>query len=133
MGNYDIPVSPSYLADSPSERTELTYESPRQYKFTSRYTPYRRILDKDGSNYYHESFNQTSINEGVTDQFFTVTVKQENRLDIIAVKYYGFATYWWIIAMANNVIDPFNIPVGTVLRIPQLSAIYLSKGVMSDG
>lgn len=43
-----------------------------------------------------------------------------DRLDTLAFKYYGRASYWWIIARANNIGNgDLVVPVGTQIRIPQ--------------
>jgi nucleoid-associated protein YgaU len=42
-----------------------------------------------------------------------------DRLDILASKYYGDKTLWWIIATANNLNDAsLSITPGTQMRIP---------------
>lgn len=40
------------------------------------------------------------------------------RLDTLAYQYYGDPDYWWVIALANRIMDPFTLPVGQQLRIP---------------
>jgi nucleoid-associated protein YgaU len=40
-------------------------------------------------------------------------------LDILASKYYGDKSYWWVISIANNLNDAsFHIEPGLQLRIP---------------
>ena len=42
-----------------------------------------------------------------------------DRLDLLAHKYYGDRTLWWIIAVANNINDAsFYVKEGIQLRIP---------------
>lgn len=41
-----------------------------------------------------------------------------DRLDAIAERRYGDPEYWWVLALANRIRDPFRITVGTVLKIP---------------
>lgn len=49
-----------------------------------------------------------------------VIISAGDRLDLLAFQYYGDATLWWIIAMANNnATNGFMFPEpGTQLRIP---------------
>jgi nucleoid-associated protein YgaU len=54
--------------------------------------------------------------DGVTT--FDHIVKGGERLDVIAHKYYGDEDYWWVIALANRIMDPFTLEVGRRLRIP---------------
>ena len=35
------------------------------------------------------------------------------------------------IALANEILDPFDVPVGTYLRIPPLVSLYNTGGVLS--
>jgi len=103
---------------------ELEYYTPRKYDSLSRYDSTERLLDNLNGVYYHKTYEPVEIPLSDGDTFVTVDVQTENRLDIIANNIYGYAPYWWIIAFANNVIDPFNVPLGTVLRCPPLMSIY---------
>lgn len=49
------------------------------------------------------------------------------RLDGLAFKYYGDEDYWWVIALANRIMDPFSLEVGTRLRIPRSPKSIISK------
>ena len=50
-----------------------------------------------------------------------------DRLDILASKYYGDKTLWWIIATANNLNDAsLSITPGTQMRIPSNLSNILS-------
>lgn len=49
------------------------------------------------------------------------------RLDAISYRYYGDEDYWWIIALANRISDPFVIPAGRRLRIPSDAKSILDK------
>lgn len=52
------------------------------------------------------------------DDMYIVT-DTADRLDILASKYYGDQTLWWIIATANNLNDAsYSIAAGKQLRIP---------------
>ncbi len=107
------------------------YLDPRQYKYVSRYMKYRRIKDTDENSIFLETINQDTIENNDSDLYITVDNINMNRLDIISYNYYGYSTYWWVIALANNIIDPFDIPLGTVLRIPPLSSLYSNGGILS--
>jgi nucleoid-associated protein YgaU len=51
----------------------------------------------------------------------------EDRLDGLAFHYYGDEDYWWIIALANRILDPFSIVAGRTLRIPSEAKSILDK------
>jgi hypothetical protein len=63
-------------------------------------------------------FNLPSVFFSEFDFYHQVTVVDVLRLDLIAYKYYTNVEYWWIIAAANSILDPFNLVIGTILRIP---------------
>lgn len=45
--------------------------------------------------------------------------KETDRLDVLALRYLGSPSLWWKIMDLNpEVLDPFNIPFGTQLRVP---------------
>ena len=46
---------------------------------------------------------------------FTV---QGDRLDLLANRYYGDASKWWIIAHANKIKGTFAVPLNVQIRIP---------------
>jgi len=41
-----------------------------------------------------------------------------DRLDLLAYRFYGDSTLWWVIGAANNLMNSFYIPPGTRLRVP---------------
>jgi hypothetical protein len=49
------------------------------------------------------------------------------RLDLLAYRYYGDEEYWWVIALANRIQDPFALTPGTRLRIPSDAKSILDK------
>jgi hypothetical protein len=104
------------------------YSKPRVYEHTSRYGKYRQILD--GSTSYIETFNKSDIVKSEEDKFHTVLTEQENRLDIIANIYYKDPSFSWVVALANDIIDPFVVPVGTILRIPPIVSLYNLGGAL---
>jgi len=49
-----------------------------------------------------------------------------DRLDLLAIKYYGDVGYYWMIAQANGIgKGSLNIPIGVQLRIPKDTAKIL--------
>jgi hypothetical protein len=48
-----------------------------------------------------------------------VPTGMEGRPDLIAHKFYGDSTYWWIICVANNISDPFEqLIAGKLIKLP---------------
>jgi hypothetical protein len=56
-------------------------------------------------------------------QLYLVTSAEKNRLDLIALKFYGSSDLWWVICYMNNISDPLNLPIGKSLIIPVLSGL----------
>lgn len=97
---------------------------------TSRYNLLRVI--SDGKFRYLETQNQRHIPEKDSDIYHVVTNEERDRLDIISNKFYQTPTFWWAIALANDLIDPFNIEPGTTLRIPSRDQLYNATNRILD-
>lgn len=106
----------------------MLYSNPRNYDHTSRYSKYRQILEN--LDVYTETFNKSDIESSTEDVFHTVLAEQENRLDIIANIHYSDPSLYWVIALANNLIDPFVVQPGSILRIPPLVSLYKLGGAL---
>lgn len=51
--------------------------------------------------------------------FLTYTWTSEDRIDIISFEFLGSPNLWWKIMDINpEIVNPFNIAPGTVIRIP---------------
>lgn len=116
-------VSPEYLSEEREEFKQRKYLNPIIYKNDSRYKNLRTLYDANRKVIVHENWNKTSIMVSSRDKYYTVDMVTENRLDIIANSYYNSPRYWWVIALANDINDPFDVPKGVTLRIPPLSSI----------
>jgi len=51
------------------------------------------------------------------------TVVTENRIDVIATKYYGKASLWRAIAYMNSISDPLSLYEGQLLVIPNINGL----------
>ena len=116
-------VSPEYLSETRTIYKQREYLNPIIYKNDSRYKNLRTLYNEDRKVIVHENWNKVSIPISDQDNYYIVDMLTENRLDIIANSYYNSPRYWWVIALANNIDDPFDVPRGTNLRIPPLSSI----------
>lgn len=123
-------ISPAYLAQFREKFYDIEYLYPRIYKNVSRYKNVRQIQDEDTGKIYHETMNQYFVDDSNEDMSYVVDVETTNRLDLISQIVYTTPKYWWVIAQANYIIDPFDVPYGTVLRIPVLSSLYNDGGIL---
>lgn len=97
----------------------------------SRFTKSDLFLSTSETNpeVYDTSFSRFPYN-GYTfsprrgDRYVNIDISKEHRLDILSNVYYHTPLLWWVLALANNIRDPFNeVFVGKTLRIPPLSYI----------
>ena len=52
---------------------------------------------------------------------------ESERLDQVAAKTYGNPSLWRLLAVANNIDDPAEVPAGTVLRLPPASLLSVGS------
>ena len=91
----------------------------------SRYTSSEVLKRKDSKKQYLESTIYPIVKASDTDLY--IISEKGDRLDLLANKYYGDQTMWWIIATANNINDDtFYVEPGIQLRIPTDTAKVLS-------
>jgi len=66
-----------------------------------------------------------------TDIIYTVPAGGVFRLDLISTQFYGVPDLWWVIATANNLLDPIlAVPANTQIRIPARDRLA-SEGVLN--
>lgn len=64
-----------------------------------------------------QSTRPTKIEKRIDD--LIITVNEGDRMDLLANKFYGSPSLWFVIASVNNLTNgSMHIPVGTQLRIP---------------
>lgn len=128
MNNYDITINtnllPSYIINGVTYYSSLKYYNPIKYNSVSRYSNVKTLYDDKTGIRYHVTTDRKDIATKSHDIYFKVDSKCENRLDIVSIKFYNYPTFWWSIAMANNIDDAFNVPIGTILRIPPMTTLY---------
>lgn len=65
------------------------------------------------------------VPESPLDLWIEVTLVNYRRLDLIAWKYYGNVKLWWVIAMVNDIIDPWtDLEPGDLIRIPTSMNVF---------
>lgn len=74
-------------------------------------------------NSHSNSYAVTVTREFPTDsaKFYNYSWRERDRMDMVAASLLGSPDLWWRIMDYNpEIIDAFNIPIGTVLRIPSV-------------
>lgn len=110
------------------ESKEIKYTNPSK---TSRYKKLKTYLN--ATNLYFANPSYIEIPEHRDDKFFSVTLQYENRLDLISHKFYNDSKLWWVIAKANFLNNPLEVPSNTILRIPAISTLFGAGGVIGNG
>ena len=115
-----------YLSDNIYSRTS----NRDTFSSVSRYRNLSTITDDEGDTYI-ETAEELSFPERSDDSYHIVTAKDSNRLDLIADQYYRNPLLYWVIAIANDIYNPLEVPEGTTLRIPSKQSLYGYKGVLA--
>lgn len=104
--------------------------TPKRMQKMSRYGKLKRYTNEDGKSYI-ETPRKFVIKESTKDIFYSVEKGYENRLDLISYKFYNSPFLWWAIASMNHIDNPMKVEAGMVLRIPSMSSIYSSGGILT--
>lgn len=90
---------------------------PERYKNTWAYK-------NENNQFFLGTFSPTNIPSDRTDKLYVVEPGDISRPDLIAYKFYGNPTLYWIILWLNGISDPFEgMYPGSVLRIPSLQRL----------
>lgn len=80
-----------------------------------------RRYKKTGDEFHHHILSKDSFyDKNIFDEmnYIEHTLSVGERLDFLAHKYFGAEDLWYIIALCNNIVNPFSLKIGTTLRIP---------------
>jgi hypothetical protein len=86
------------------------------------------MYDRAANEHFLNIFRCYVLNDTVQNNilfYLTHEVSDSDWLDTISDKYYGTPTLWWVIAMINNMTNPFEgLEPGTNLKILKSEYIY---------
>lgn len=111
------------------EHKGIAYSTCKDFNHISRYRNLRQVVHDPDS--FDRCITLETVNPFVTHtvvKYHEVTVVEENRLDIIAEKELGSATYSWVIAYYNHIEDGYTVREGQRLIIPTSVTALLGKG-----
>lgn len=108
---------------------EETRNNSRDY--SDRYKSCKLLKDLETGEILLSTREITEIPESPNDIYHRVQTQEINRLDTLAAMYYRNPLFWWIIAQANDIADPFErVEPGTLLRIPDIETLYGNNGIL---
>ena len=111
------------------EHEGIVYSVCKDFNHISRYRNLRQVVHCPDS--IDRYVTLEIVNPFVTNtevKYHEVTVPEVNRLDLIAEKELGSATYGWVIAYFNSIEDGYTVREGQRLVIPNSVTALLSKG-----
>ena len=106
----------------------ITYGVCVDFSHISRYRNLRQVTHCPETDRY---ITLETVNPFITHTeviYHEVSTTEINRLDLIAQKTLGSATYSWVIAYFNQIEDGFTVREGQKLMIPKSITQLLSKG-----
>jgi len=102
---------------------------------TSRYANFKIVRTDSRGSRSLETFPSIKMEDLEKMPHTIIKFKETDRLDHLAQRFLGSATYWWIICMMNGLENPFSYKLlpGFLLKIPNtidpiLSLIQLNQG-----
>ena len=108
----------------------IEYGVCRDFNHISRYRGLRQVVHNpdDILNRFvsPETPNPFTTNSEV--EYYDVPANEENRLDVIAYKKLGSASYSWVIAYFNQIEDGFTVREGQRLAIPKSISTLFNSG-----
>lgn len=111
------------------EHEGIAYSTCRDFNHISRYRNLRQVVHCPDTTYRYVTLE--TVNPFVTHtevKYHEVTVPETNRLDLIAEKELGSATYGWVIAYFNSIEDGYTVREGQKLVIPDSVTALLNNG-----
>jgi hypothetical protein len=83
-------------------------------------------IDESGL-YYYNMYNSIKLPENFSKATYDIhTFREGDYWTKLASKYYGNKKLWWVILVANNIINPLKLPeTGTELKILKPEAVSL--------
>lgn len=107
----------------------IQYTTCREYEHISRYKGLRQVIhNPNDSDRFITLETPNAFQTNLEVQYYDVPSYEENRLDLIAQKFLGVATYSWVIAYFNDIDDGFTVREGTRLMIPSNITVLFNTG-----
>lgn len=100
------------------EHTGIQYTVCRDYKHISRYRGLRQVVHNPyDTNRFIALETPNPLLTNAEFLYYDVPASEENRLDLIANKFFGSAQYSWIISYFNGIEDGYTVWEGQRLKI----------------
>lgn len=111
------------------EHTGIEYTVCRDFSHISRYKGLRQIVhNPQESDRFITIETPNPLITNAKFRYYDVPATEENRLDLIAYKFFGSAQYSWVISYFNGIDDGFTVVEGQRLKILDNFTDLFSKG-----
>lgn len=113
----------------------IQYNVCREFDHISRYKGLRQIthIPEDSVDRFVSLENVNLYDFDVPSFYYEVPITEVNRLDIIARKFLGSASYSWVISYMNHIEDGFSVYEGQMLRIPEsFFSLFGSRQILAS-
>ena len=111
------------------KHTGIEYTVCRDYNHISRYKGLRQVVHQPmEQDRYIAPETPNSISSNAEYFFYEVPLAEENRLDLIANRFYGSSQYSWVISYLNEIEDGFTVHEGQRIKILRNFTDLFSKG-----
>lgn len=97
----------------------IDYTVCRNFDHISRYKGLRQVVHNptDTAERFITLETVNALTSNASYRYYTVPTSEENRLDLIAYKFYGSPNYSWVISYMNNIEDGFTVYEGQKIKI----------------
>lgn len=97
----------------------IDYTVCRDFDHISRYKGLRQVVHNptNAAERFITLETVNALTSNASYRYYTVPVSEENRLDLIAYKFYGSPNYSWVISYMNNIEDGFTVYEGQKIKI----------------
>ncbi len=111
------------------EHTGIEYTVCRDFNHISRYKGLRQVVhNPQESDRFITLETPNPLITNARFRYYDVPATEENRLDLIAYKFFGSAQYSWVISYFNGIDDGFTVVEGQRLKILDNFTDLFSKG-----
>ena len=112
----------------------IEYGVCRDFNHISRYRVLRQVVHNpsDISERFISPETPNPFTTNCEVEYYDVPANEENRLDVIAYKKLGSASYSWVIAYFNQIEDGYTVREGQRLAIPKsISSLFNSGEILA--
>jgi len=90
-----------------------------------------RMYTTENNQFFYNILNSVNMSSDLyPNSYYTIRITKSVPWTVVSYNEYGTTTLWWLICLANNIINPIEYPVpGTTLKIiyPELVKTILNE------